>query len=82
MSRFLDLGRPSPLPVRLSERAQYITPTGRFCRWWPAIGKTRNADGELFLYHQPDGSPATRGGPRADGFFLTEANLRILRRVG
>lgn len=67
--------------LTLSASAHYITPTGRWCRWVPPpdwMAQRRN--GELFLYHHADGRRAADR-PNSEGFFLTPANLGIVRRI-
>lgn len=65
------------LPLVLDRTAHYLAPSGRFCVWVPRPG----ADDELFIYRTPGGAvPAAW--TRAEGFFLTARNLRIMRRVG
>lgn len=65
----------------LSEVAQYITPTGRWCRWVPKPSGQSRGGAELFLYNLADGRAAPRM-PNSSGFYLMEENLGILRRVG
>lgn len=66
-------------PVLLDERAVYLSPTGRRCRWWPHASPGFDGSWAVFLYDKEDGTPAVRW--NADGFFLTPKNLRVLRRV-
>lgn len=64
-------------PDMLSERAHYLSPTGRWCRWLP---QARGSQYALFLYDLPSGQPAPRT-PQSDGFHLHVNNLHIMRRI-
>jgi hypothetical protein len=77
----------TPTPARpaleLSATAHYVSPTGRWCRWVPpgdGAAQRQSANSHLFLYHGPRGKPAPNR-PASDGFFLTTANLHIVRRI-
>jgi hypothetical protein len=63
---------------QLNEFAQYLSPTGRWCRYVPSAVKTKNV---LFLYHLDNGKPAPHT-PSSDGFFLSRELIHIMRRVG
>ncbi len=62
--------------AELSRDAVYLSPLDRRCRWVP----TPEPNAVLhFVYDTPQGRPAK--GSMADGFTLSVANVRLLRRV-
>lgn len=69
------------VPVSLSASSAYIAPSGRWCRWWPGASIWRAEGDAVFLYHGADGRPAPRMAG-SDGFYLSQANLHLLTRVG
>jgi hypothetical protein len=81
MTVLRDTRARATMPVRLYATRAYISPSGRWCRWWPAQRCGADGGGELFLYHLPDGTaaPQLMG---SDGFFISHANLHLMQQVG
>jgi len=62
--------------VEIEPQTVYLSPSGRPCR----LASLRYGDVALLMYDRANGTPAK--GRTGDGFFLTHANWRLLRRVG
>lgn len=64
---------------QLSREAVYLSPTGRRCRWWPSLADDAWKHQAVFIYDTADGRRASSA--LSDGFVLSRANWKLLRRV-
>lgn len=72
----------SPDPtIALRAGAVYRAPSGRLCRWQPAVGAQRQITSyAVFLYLDQEPAPRHQWATGwAEGFHLTPANYKLLR---
>lgn len=69
--------------LALSADVVYLAPSGRRCRWVPLGGDQRQVSAWSFFEYLPDGHGRRHGSAAkwAEGFCLSPANYRLLRRL-